>query len=127
MNTPLNPADVHAPLAGYSHQIEVRGPARWLVLSGQVGRTLDGQVPEDPIEQLDLALDNVIRNLRATDLDVPDLVKLTLYLVGEMDPARRRDVLAARLGDHTPCMTLVYVVALAAPIYKVEVDAWAAH
>ena len=84
-------------------------------------------MPEDPVEQLDLALDNVIRNLRATDLDVPDLVKLTLYLVGEMDPARRRDVLAARLGDHTPCMTLVYVVALAAPIYKVEVDAWAAH
>jgi enamine deaminase RidA (YjgF/YER057c/UK114 family) len=36
-------------------------------------------------------------------------------------------VLAARLGDHAPCMTLVTVVALAAPIYKVEIDAWAAR
>ena len=42
-----------------------------------------------------------------------------------MDAARRRDVLAARLGDHKPCMTLIFVAALAAPVYKVEIDAWA--
>jgi 2-iminobutanoate/2-iminopropanoate deaminase len=127
MNTLRNPADVHAPLAGYSHEIEVPAPARWLALSGQVGRTLDRHVPEDPAAQLDLALDNVLRNLRAAGLDVPDLVKLTLYLLDPIDPTRRREIFTARLGDHAPCMTLVYVVALAAPIYKVEVDAWAAR
>ncbi len=118
-----NPANVHEPLAAYTHQIEISGPERLLILSGQVGRRQDGTVPEDPAEQLDIALDNLLRNLEAAGMGVRDIVKLTLYLVGNMDAARRRDVLAARLGDHKPCMTLVYVAALAAPIYKVEVDA----
>ena len=55
-----NPADVHEPIAAYTHQIEVKGPERLLVLSGQVGKTEDGTVPDDPIEQLDVALENLI-------------------------------------------------------------------
>jgi enamine deaminase RidA (YjgF/YER057c/UK114 family) len=120
---PRNPASVHAPLASYSHQIELRGPARLLVLSGQVGMTPDGHVPDDPAEQLELALDNVLRNLEAAAMDVSDLVKLTFYLVDPIERARRQAILAQRLGAHAPCMTLVYVVALAAPALKVEVDA----
>ncbi len=120
-----NPPDVHPPIAAYTHQIEVRGPERLLVLSGQVGRKQDGTVPDDPIEQLDVALDNLERNLQAANMDVHDIVKITFYLVGEMDAARRREAIAARLKDHRPCTTLVYVVALATPVYKVEIDAWA--
>jgi enamine deaminase RidA (YjgF/YER057c/UK114 family) len=120
-----NPADVHAPLAEYTHQIEVRDPQRWLVLSGQVGRLPDGAVPEDAVAQLEIALENLARNLHAAGMDPTDLVKLTFYIAGEMDAARRRDVLAGWLKDVRPCMTLLYVTALASPIYKVEVDAWA--
>lgn len=120
-----NPPDVHQPLAAYTHQIEIRGPERLLVLSGQVGRREDGIVPDDPIEQLDMALENLQRNLRAANMGVQDIVKITFYLVGEMDAAQRRDVIAARLKDHQPCMTLLFVAALASPIYKVEIDVWA--
>ncbi|HEX6605960.1 MAG TPA: RidA family protein [Chloroflexia bacterium] len=120
-----NPANVHPPVAGYTHQIEVREPARWLVLSGQIGKREDGTVPTAPVEQLDVALDNVIRNLQAAGMDLPDLVKLTFYLVGDMDPQRRREVTAARLNGHQPCMTVLVVAALAHPDYKVEIDAWA--
>ncbi len=120
-----NPANVHEPLAAYSHQVEISGSERLLVLSGQVGRREDGTLPEDGAEQLDVALDNLLRNLQAAGMGVNDIVKLTLYLVGNMDAATRRDVLARRLGDHKPCMTLVYVAGLASPAYKVEVDAWA--
>jgi 2-iminobutanoate/2-iminopropanoate deaminase len=120
-----NPPDVHQPIAAYTHQIEVRGPERLLVLSGQVGRRADGSVPADPIEQLDLALVNLERNLHAANMDVPDILKLTFYLVGEMDAVRRREVIVSRLKDHQPCMTLLFVAALASPIYKVEIDAWA--
>ncbi len=122
-----NPPDVHPPIAAYTHQIEVRGPERLLVLSGQVGRKQDGAVPDDPIEQLDVALDNLERNLRAANMEVQDIVKITFYLVGEMDAARRREVIAARLKGHQPCTTLVYVAALASPIYRVEIDAWASR
>ena len=54
-------------------------------------------------------------------------MKLTFYLVGEMDAAKRRDVIAARLKSHRPCMTLLFVAALASPIYRVEIDAWASR
>jgi 2-iminobutanoate/2-iminopropanoate deaminase len=120
-----NPPDVHQPIAAYTHQIELSGPERLLFLSGQVGREVDGSVPDDPIEQLDVALENLERNLHAANMGIEDVVKLTFYLVGEMDAARRRDVLVARLQSHQPCMTLLFVAALASPIYKVEIDAWA--
>ena len=120
-----NPPNVHQPLAAYTHQIELSGPERLLFLSGQVGRKVDGTVPDDPIEQLDVALENLERNLHAAAMGTQDIVKLTFYLVGEMDAARRRDVIAARLQSHQPCMTLLFVAALASPIYRVEIDAWA--
>ncbi len=125
MKTSRNPSNIHAPLGSYAHQIEIRGPERMLMLSGQVGKREDGFVPDDPIEQIELALENIERNLRAANMEIKDLVKLTFYLVGEIDTARRRATTAAFLQGHQPCMTLVYVVALAAPIYRVEIDAWA--
>jgi enamine deaminase RidA (YjgF/YER057c/UK114 family) len=72
-----------------------------------------------------VALDNIIRNLQTARMDVPDLVKLTFYLVGDMDSQRRREVIGARLNGHQPCMTVLVVAALAGPAYKVEIDAWA--
>ena len=122
-----NPENVHPPVAGYTHQIEIRGPERLLFLSGQIGRREDGAVPDDPIEQLEIALENIHRNLQAAGMGVEDLVKLTFYLVGEIDAGRRREVIEAGLKGHQPCMTLVYVAALASPVYKVELDGWASR
>jgi 2-iminobutanoate/2-iminopropanoate deaminase len=125
MKKKLNPETIHTPLAAYSHQIEINGEQRWLVLSGQVGMRKDGSLPPDPIGQIEQALENIRLNLEAAQMDMPDLVKLTFYLVGEIDAARRRQVLAEWLGDHQPCTTLLYVAALASPALRVEIDAWA--
>ena len=124
-----NPSDVHPPVGGYTHQVEIRGNERLLIIAGQIGMLPDGSVPEDPIEQLAIACDNLIRNLHAAQMDVADIVKLTFYLVDE--PAtrervtERRQTVGAKFAGHLPCSTLVYVSALAAPIYKVEVEGWA--
>ncbi len=120
-----NPDTMHAPLGAYSHHVELLGPQRWLVMAGQVGRTSEGVVPEDPVEQVSAALENVRRNLVAAGMDVPDLVKLTWYLVGDIDTERRRAAIGDWLKGHRPCSTLLYVSALATPEYRVEVDAWA--
>ncbi|MEU5599178.1 RidA family protein [Streptomyces sp. NPDC020298] len=120
-----NPQDVHAPVAEYTHQIEVSGPGRWLVLSGQIGMRQNGSVPSDPIEQIGVALENLRSNLDAAGMVVSDLVKLTFYLVGDVDPAARRTAVAEFFGDHLPTTTLLYVSALAAPTLRVEIDAWA--
>jgi len=125
MKQARNPATVHAPLGRYVHQIEVSGESRMLFLAGQVGVAPDGTVPADPIEQLGVALDNIVRNLEAAGFEPADLVKLTTYVVGEMDAAGRRAQLDRVLGPHVTTSTLVYVAALASPDYKVEVDGWA--
>ncbi len=87
----------------------------------------DGTVPEDPIEQLDMVFENIRHNLRVAGMDMKDVVKLSYYLVGEWDTAKRRAVIASKLNGHKPCSTLVYVAALAGPEYKVEIEAWASR
>lgn len=120
-----NPQDVHQPLGSYSHQVEIRGNERVLILSGQVGMREDGTVPEDSLEQMDIAFENIFRNLRAANMDVKDIIKLTYYLVGEVDTAKRRELVVSKLQGHKPCSTLLVVAGLASLIYKVEIEAWA--
>lgn len=126
MKTYRNPKDVHPPLAAYTHQIEISGPGRWLVLAGQVGRKADGTLPEDSLEQLEVAMENVRRNLQAAGMDLSDVVKLTVYVVGDLDIERFRESMASLLEGHRPCTTLLFVAGLANPAYRFELDAWAA-
>jgi enamine deaminase RidA (YjgF/YER057c/UK114 family) len=125
MKQARNPDSVHAPIGRYVHQIEVSGEGRMLFLSGQVGLEIDGTVPADPVAQLRVALENVLSNLDQAGFEPEDLVKLTTYVVGEMDPAGRRAELDRLLGSHVTTSTLIYIPALAAPEFKVEIDAWA--
>jgi enamine deaminase RidA (YjgF/YER057c/UK114 family) len=60
-------------------------------------------------------------------MEVKDIAKITWYFVAPIDDRRRRELIAEWLDDHRPATTLVYVAALAAPEYRVEVDAWAAR
>jgi len=120
-----NPDTIHNPLASYSHQAEVGAATKWLVISAQIGMEKDGYVPEDMFEQIDIAFDNILHNLRAADMDINNLVKLVFYLVGSHDVQQRRDLIKKRLGEHQPCMTVIYVAGLASPALKVEIDAWA--
>ena len=120
-----NPQNVHEPLGSYSHQIEIKGSERMLIISGQVGMREDDTVPDDTIEQIDVAFENIIRNLHAAHMDVKNIIKITYYLVGEIDTEKRREVVLSKLQGHKPCSTLLYVAALASPKFKVEIDAWA--
>ena len=126
MSITRNPDTIHAPIGRYVHQVEVEAPSRVLFISGQVGMRPDGSVPEDATEQFVVALENVLANLAAAGLETKHLTKMTVYAVGALDPAGRRAALERLLGEHVACSTLIYVAALAAPQYKVELDAWAA-
>ena len=90
MKTARNPESIHAPLGRYVHQIEASAESRLLFISGQIGAEPDGTVPEDAVAQFRVALENVTRNLEAAGFEASDLVKLTTYVVGELDPAGRR-------------------------------------
>ena len=126
MSTARNPDTIHAPIGRYVHQVEVDAPSKVLFISGQVGMRPDGSVPDDATEQFVVALENVLANLAAAGLETKHLTKMTVYAVGALDPVGRREALDRLLGEHIACSTLIYVAALAAPQYKVELDAWAA-
>jgi enamine deaminase RidA (YjgF/YER057c/UK114 family) len=129
MKTSRNPETIAAPVGRYVHQIRLDSPQQLLFIAGQVGMRPDGSVPEDAVDQLAVALENVLRNIEAAGLDASDLVKITTYVVAgaELDPARRRAEMERLLGDHVPTSTLVFVAGLASPQYKVEIDGWAAR
>ncbi|HET9852271.1 MAG TPA: RidA family protein [Candidatus Limnocylindrales bacterium] len=129
MRTSRNPDTIAAPVGRYVHQIEIESPQKLVFISGQVGIRPDGSVPEDAVEQLAVALENVLRNIEAAGMETSDLVKITTYVVAgsQLDPARRRAEMERLLGDHVPTSTLVFVAALAAPQYKVEIEGVAAR
>ena len=120
-----NPATIHSPASTYSHQAEVRGNAKWHVLSGQIGMDKSGRVPEDVASQLENALDNVMLNLEAAGMSKKNLVKLVYYFVGSLDTDKRRSIISKRLGDHHPCSTVLFISGLATKDLKIEIDAWA--
>jgi len=120
-----NPENVHGPVADYTHQVEISGQNRWLVMSGQIGKDKNEPIPEDPIEQIEIAMENIVKNLHAANMEVKDLVKIVFYLVGNIDNSKRVEAVSKVLKDHKPCMTLLYVASLANPSLKVEIDAWA--
>jgi len=125
VKTRRNPETVHAPLGGYVHQVELAGEERVLALAGQVGMRPDGTIPEAAAEQLREALRNVERNLAAASMSLGDVVKLTIYAVGELERDDRAAALADAFGAEPPAMTLVFVAALATPALRVELDVWA--
>lgn len=129
MKQSRNPESIHAPVGRYVHQIELDSPQKLLFISGQVGMRPDGSVPDDAVDQLAVALENVLRNIEAAGMETSDLVKITTYVVAgtQLDPARRRAEMERLLGDHVPTSTLVFVAALAAPQYKVEIEGVAAR
>jgi 2-iminobutanoate/2-iminopropanoate deaminase len=104
---------MHGPLAAYSHQIELTGSERLLAMSGQVGMTPTGELPEDAGAQFELALANIVRNLEAASMVPADLIKLTFYLTEQVALERRAQILEGCLHGHAPCMTMIFVPALA--------------
>lgn len=120
-----NPDTVHEPLASYSHQAEVDENARWLILSGQVGMDQEGNIPNDAMEQMNIALANILSNLSAANMNQKNIVKLVFYFVGTHESEQRKHILSGFFGKHKPCMTVLYVAGLANPSLKVEIDAWA--
>ena len=125
MKKARNPEPVHPPVGRYIHSIEAADENRLLFISGQVGMDRDGNVPEDPAEQFEVALRNVLSCVEAAGFAATDIVKMVTYVVGDLDPARRREALDRALGEHVTTSTLLYISRLAAPQYLVEIDAWA--
>jgi enamine deaminase RidA (YjgF/YER057c/UK114 family) len=127
MSTFLNPREVHAPAGPYSHTAVVSAPADLVFVAGQVGMAVDGAVPPAFAEQAELAFRNLRACLAAHGLGVDAVVKLNVFVLPGQDFQALRQVRERHFGTHRPASTTVYVPALAAPAFLLEVEAVAAR
>jgi enamine deaminase RidA (YjgF/YER057c/UK114 family) len=121
-----NPRTVHQPVGAYSHAIEVPPGAGLLFISGQIALSPDGKVPQDFSAQCELAWTNLRQVLKSADLDIKDLVKLTVFMVRESDLPVFRTIRDQFLQGWHPATTLVFVRALARPEWLIEIEGVAA-
>lgn len=123
MKQTSNPNNIHEPVGPYVHQVTNTGESlKWLTLSGQIGMTIDKEIPLKAEEQFALALQNIEKNLVNAQMTVEDIVKLTIYLVEPVELEIRTKLLSDFLKESEVAMTLLYVKGLANPKLKVEID-----
>ncbi|HEX2115242.1 MAG TPA: RidA family protein [Alphaproteobacteria bacterium] len=127
MHTMHNPATVAAPASSYSHGIETKPNARWLHISGQVGLLPDGKVAKGAVAQAEACWANIANILKAADMGMDDLVKLTTYVCNARDIPAVRAARDKYIGNARPASTLVVVAGLASSDWLIEIEAVAAR
>jgi enamine deaminase RidA (YjgF/YER057c/UK114 family) len=127
-----NPTTVAPPIGRYAHSAEIPPNARLLFVSGQVGMTPEGTLPDDYAGQWRNALQNLVLNVEAAGMTVKDIAKCTALLVEKFRPtsAEERAKVSAIsqeiFGDHVPAWTTHIIPALVRPDLMVEIEAVAA-
>lgn len=103
----IDAPDVPMPAGGYSQAIEVSGVTRTLYVSGQIPVTADGFVPEGFLDQARLAWRNVEAQLRAADMTLDNLVKVTTFLSDRRYGMDNRVIRQEALGARKPASTVI--------------------
>ncbi len=122
----FNPPSISPPFNPYSHGAEVEPGSRLLYMAGQVGADKNGNVAADFDGQIRRTYENIAEVLKAADMDLTNLVKVTTFLTDRANLAPMRVIRKQILGDHRPAHTLLIVAGLADPDFLIEVEAIAA-
>jgi 2-iminobutanoate/2-iminopropanoate deaminase len=97
---PLSASDAPAPISQYCEAMEVKGAQRWLVISGQTPVHPNGTVPVDFKAQARQVWANIEAQLRAANMTLDNLVKVSVFLAdrrfGPQHRAVREEILAGR-------------------------------
>lgn len=126
MNKKHVPDTIAAPVAAYSHGVEVPPNSRVLYTAGQVGILPDGTTPEGVEAQTEATWANLMAILESAGMGVEDIVKVTTYVTREEDFWPMAKARSRFFGDERPASTGIVVKALAKPEWLVEVDLVAA-
>ena len=125
MHKYLNPAAVMKS-GNFSNGVEVAAPFRWLSVAGQVGRDVNGGMPDGIEAQADLAWRNVFAVLNEAGMGAEDIVEVNVYLINRADVATFDKVRNKWLAGSKPASTKIYVSGLSDPKLLCEVQVRAA-
>jgi reactive intermediate/imine deaminase len=113
---------------GYTHVVEVTGPARTVYIAGQIAFDKNGQVvgKGDMKAQTEQVYKNLEAALAAAGASFKDVVKMNTYITDMSQAQVTREIRARYFGETLPASTLVQVVALARPELMIEIEVIAA-
>ncbi len=103
----INAKHAPDPAGGYSQAIEVSGGTRRLYISGQIPVSNKGSLPTSFKEQAALVWQNVIAQLHAGDMNVENLVKVTIFLSDRKYNLENQQARQFALGSHAPALTVI--------------------
>ena len=109
-----------------AHGTEIPPDARILFCNGQVGARLDGTVPQDPLEQIEVIFERIRIILAASNMTFKDVVKFTVYVTDESILDDYFRIRGHIMGDHNPPATLLVVKKFPRPGVEVEIETIAA-
>jgi enamine deaminase RidA (YjgF/YER057c/UK114 family) len=118
----INAADVPDAEGGYCQAIEISNANRTLYVSGQIPVDLEGKVPEAFLDQARLVWRNVEAQLRAADMSLDNLVKVTIFLSDRQFSDENRAVRREVLGERTPALTVI-ITGIFDPAWLLEIEA----
>jgi 2-iminobutanoate/2-iminopropanoate deaminase len=126
MNTEIATDKALRPLSHYAQAVEVPAGSRLLHVSGQIGAGPDGDIPDDPARQHELAWRNVLAILEAAGMDHRAIVDAHVFITDRAHIGIYRETRDRILRGHKPAATLLVVAGLADARLCVEVAVVAA-
>lgn len=118
----VNPQGLSTP-ATYAHVVKA---GKLVFIAGQLGDGADGKVVAAGMkEQTEQALKNLETALKSQGLDFSHVAKINIFTtsIAEFRAPDVAAIRAAYFGANRPASTLVQIVQLASPEYKVEIEA----
>ena len=118
-----NPPALSKP-TGYTHVVEVTGPAKTIYVSGQIAYDKDGNVvgAGDMKAQAEQVFKNLEIALAAAGAKFSDVVKMNSYITDMSKVQAVRDVRSKYFADTTPASTFVQVAGLVRPELLLEIE-----
>ena len=122
MRLSINPPELAAPLAAYSHAVSAPTGGRMLFASGQLGAARDGAIPGDVEAQAVICFENIKAILAAAGMDFGDVVRFTAYVTDRAYFPIYGAVRSRYVHGDAFASTLVIVDGFTLPEFKIEVE-----
>ncbi|MEM7214877.1 MAG: RidA family protein [Pseudomonadota bacterium] len=120
MNREISTDKAPPSFSNYAQAMEVPPGARCVHVSGQVGVTPDGRLPEASSEQHELAWQNIFAILESADMEKSDIVEVWAIVRDHGEVPVYREIRDRMLEGHR-CVSTMLVCSLASPDWKVEI------
>ena len=118
-----NPPALSKP-TGYTHIVEVTGPAKTIYISGQIAFDKDGKLvgAGDMKAQAEQVFKNLQAALEAAGAKFTDVVKMNSYITDMSKAQAVRDVRSRYFAETSPASTFVQVAGLVRPELLLEIE-----